>query len=227
MVIASSQPKAWSFSALTSFETCPKQFWHYRIKKDVKDSGNEASQYGEHVHKAAKNYLMQGTKLPLDLVHMQPTFDQYKNNAFDDVRAELQLAINSDYEPTGWFNKDVYCRVVIDAAFTKGNLALLVDWKTGKMKPDAEATQLKLSGVVYLLHDPEIQLVSMRYVWLAHKGKTTNFTMRREDIPAVWNELAPRIKRYQEAHRKDEFPANPSGLCRKFCPVKSCPHNGA
>lgn len=227
MVIASDQPKAWSYSALTSFETCPKQFWHYRIKKDFKDSGNESSTYGEYVHKAIQRYIKNNIKLPLDIVHMQPAIDKYKNSQMQLSGTELQLAINSDYAPTGWFDKDVYCRVIIDAAYSYDSVALLLDWKTGKMKPDSEATQLSLAACVYMLHDANVDRVASRYVWLAHKGKTSNFTLNREDMPKVWNALAPRLKRYQEAHKRDEFPANPSGLCRKWCPITSCPHHGS
>lgn len=226
MQIASDRPVAWSYSALTAYETCPKKFWHFRIKKDFKDVGNETSDYGTHVHKSIQNYLSKNTKLPLDLVHMQPTVDKYKHSGFKLGGVELQLAIDSNYEPTGWFDKDVYCRAIIDAAFISDKLALLVDWKTGKIKPDEEATQLSLAACLYMLHDPTVQNVAMRYVWLAHKGRTTNFSLTRADMPAVWNQLAPRVRRYQEAHKRDEFPAQPSGLCRKYCPITSCPHHG-
>jgi hypothetical protein len=217
--------KAWSYSALTNFESCPKKFWHYRIKKDYKDEGGEASRYGDHVHKSINNYLVHNVALPLDLVHMQKVVDVYKNMKSDRLISEQQLAINSDYEPTGWFDKDVYCRAIIDAIFIHQDLALLVDWKTGKMKDDG-ATQLRLAACILMLHIPEVNKVAMRYVWLAHKGKTTNFTMTRKDMPAVWNELSPRLRRYQHAHAHDEFPASPSGLCRKWCNITSCPHHG-
>ena len=217
--------KAWSYSALTNFEACPKKFWHYRIKRDFKDEGGEASKYGEYVHKAIEAYLLKDVKLPLDLTHMKPVVDTYKGMKADRILGEQQLAINAEYEPTGWFDKDVYCRAIIDAICVHKDVALLLDWKTGKMKDDG-ATQLRLAAVMYLLHDPDVNKVAMRYVWMAHKGKTTNFTMTREEIPAVWNELAPRLKRYQHAHDHDEFPASPSGLCRKWCNITTCPHHG-
>ena len=63
---------AWSYSALTSFETCPKQYWHYRIKRDVKESKSQATDYGTEVHKCFENRLIKGKKLPLDLRHHEP-----------------------------------------------------------------------------------------------------------------------------------------------------------
>jgi len=226
MVIASDQPKAWSYSALTQYETCPKQFWHYRIKRDYKDAGNDTSKYGEMVHKSFKEYIFDNRPLPLSIKHMAEFVDPYKHGKFQQKYGELQLAINAEFRPTGWFDKDVYCRAIVDFLGTTDDVALVVDWKTGKMKPDEEATQLSLTGVMVMLHDPDINTVVLRYVWTQHKGKHTQFIVKRSQIPAIWNRLAPRLKRYQEAHKRDDFPANPSGLCRKYCPITSCPHNG-
>ena len=217
---------AWSFSALSQFETCPKQFWHMRIKRDFKDSGNENSEFGKHVHDSIAKYFLKGTKLPTDIVYVKPIVDVYKKAAFRETMIELKLAINPKFKPVAWMGHDVYCRAIVDAAFVQGPRALLVDWKTGKMKPDSEATQLKLSAVMFMLHEEEVEDVTMRYVWLLNGGKTTTFKMSRKDIPAVWNELAPRLKRYQHAHAHDDFPANPSGLCRKYCPITTCPYHG-
>ena len=221
------KPRAWSYSALAQFETCPKQHWHYRVKKDVKDTGNADSQYGEYVHKALAAYCMKGKPLPLDVAHMEKFAKQYKEAKTTERYAEVQIAIDANMEQTGWFDDDVYCRVIIDLLLVNDDFAMLVDWKTGKMKPDEEATQLSLSACVLMMVKPNINRVVMRYVWTKHGGKPTQFTLRREDIPRVWNSLAPRIQRYQNAYANDEFPANPSGLCRKWCPVTSCPHNGS
>jgi len=226
MPTASKKIPAWSFSALTSFETCPKQFWHMRIKRDFKDEGNENSAFGTHVHDSIAQYFLKNKKLPLDISYIKPIIDVYKKAAFRETHIELKLAINQKYKPVAWMAPDVYCRAIVDAGFVQGPKALLVDWKTGKMKPDSEATQLRLSAVMFMLFEPDVNEVTMRYVWLMNNGKTTTFKMTRDDIPAVWNELAPRLRRYQHAHQHDEFPANPSGLCRKYCPITTCPYYG-
>ena len=52
----------------------------------------------------------------------------------------------------------------------------------------------------------------------------TIFPLTRADIPKVFDALAPRLQRYQDAHAREEFPARPSYMCR-YCPVTSCQHN--
>lgn len=225
---------AWSYSALTQFETCAKRFWHFRIKREYKDEGGPDSWYGQEVHREIAAYLTKGWKLNVDKTHFQPTVDLYKNGKMKFIGAEMQMAINKDFEPTGWFDDDVWLRVVVDAAWVDeaSGTALLVDWKTGKMKPDEEATQLMLSACVYMLRDSSIKRCAVRYVWLTVRDKTTqiakhtSFTLQRDEMPHVWNTLAPRLKRYYHAHDHDEFPANKSGLCKKHCSITSCPHHG-
>ena len=67
--MASKKPFAWSFSALDSFETCPKRFWHLSIAKDVKEEENEAMRYGSYAHKQFELRLKNSTPLPIDLKH--------------------------------------------------------------------------------------------------------------------------------------------------------------
>ena len=44
------KPFAWSFSSLSNFENCPKQFYHTRVAKDVATTQGEAALWGDRVH---------------------------------------------------------------------------------------------------------------------------------------------------------------------------------
>ena len=54
----------WSFSSLKTFEQCPRKYYHLKIKKDVRDSGSEATLYGKELHKAAEDYIKDGVPIP-------------------------------------------------------------------------------------------------------------------------------------------------------------------
>jgi hypothetical protein len=43
---------AHSYSSIKMFENCPKNYFHQRIEKSVKDSGNAVTAYGERIHKS-------------------------------------------------------------------------------------------------------------------------------------------------------------------------------
>ena len=42
----------WSYSALTSYETCPKRYQLTRVTKQVTEPQTEATRWGNEVHKA-------------------------------------------------------------------------------------------------------------------------------------------------------------------------------
>lgn len=215
---------AWSFSALNNFETCPKKFWHLRVQKDVKEEEGPAIQYGKKVHKAFELYVSRGKKLPTEFQHMEPYVERFRT-VHHMAKVEQQLAINADFQPTGWFDKDVWCRAVIDLAVIGDKTALLVDYKTGKMKDDG-FTQLKLAAAIFMLHFSTVETVQVAYLWTENSGKLSKDSFHRSEMAEMWNDLLPRVNAFREAHQRDNFPAKPSGLCRNWCPVSTCPHHG-
>ena len=55
---------AWSYSSIKTFDQCPRKYFHLKVLKDVKDSGSDATIYGQEVHKAAEDYVKDGTPIP-------------------------------------------------------------------------------------------------------------------------------------------------------------------
>lgn len=219
--------KSLSFSQLNNFETCPKKYWHLSIQRDYKEVEGEAILYGKRVHKAFELFVRDGKPLPQDLSHMQKYVQKFAD--FPGTKmVEQQLCITKDYQVTHWKDWDNgWCRAVIDLALVGDKSALLVDYKTGKMKSD-EFTQLKLAAALFMIHNPEVEVVDVAYLWTEAGGKTTKpeRPFRRDDIPALWNELLPRTNRFQLAYENNEYPPRPSGLCRNWCIIESCPHHG-
>lgn len=216
--------KATSFSALNNFETCAKKFWHLRVQKDFREAEGEALRYGKKVHKALEDYVGKGRQMPSEFAHLAQYADPFVN--FPGTKhVELELAITEQYTPTGWFDKDVWIRAKLDLVILGNRKGLLVDYKTGKIKDDG-FTQLKLAACLLMIFFKEIEAIEMAYLWTAHDGLITRETFTRDDWVETWNELLPRLNNFEEAHVRDNFPANPSGLCRKHCPITSCPHHG-
>ena len=54
----------WSYSSLDLFKQCPQKYYRLRVVKDVKDPPTEHLTYGLAVHKAAEDYISQGTPIP-------------------------------------------------------------------------------------------------------------------------------------------------------------------
>jgi hypothetical protein len=100
---------------------------------------------------------------------------------------------------------------------------IIVDWKFGKRKEDF--TQLRLFVAFVSIFQPQIKHFTVGFYW-ANQRKFTWLKVERSEVIEVWNELLPRIARLEHAIQTTDFPATESGLCKNYCPVFSCPHNG-
>jgi hypothetical protein len=217
---------AWSFSRLNSYEQCPKKYFRISVQKDIKEPASEVLAYGDEVHAALKDRVAKGKDLPLHLSHLEPLASVFSNPKPKplDIVTEQQLAITKDFKPTGWFDKDVWCRAIIDYCALYPVSALIVDYKTGRQSEDF--TQLKLCAGMLMLHRPKIESVKLVYWWVKDKVATSDY-VHRDDMPEVWSEIMERVKRYDAAHEETNFPARQNFLCKKHCPVKDCGFNGS
>lgn len=218
----SKKPFAWSFSALDSFETCPKRFWHLSVAKDVREEENDAMRYGSYAHKQFEHRMKDGTELPIDLKHHEPLLAKL-SGARGTQYTEQKLALNRDFQPTGWFDSDVYVRAVTDWTIIDGTTGATFDWKFGKQKDGFDQINL-VTGILFA-YFPEVETMNGAYYWAKDKQVRSDM-LTREQVPEVWNSLLPRVKVMEDAYRNTDYPAKPSGLCKRHCPVKSCPHNG-
>jgi hypothetical protein len=210
---------AFSYSRLNAYEECPKKYYAVSVAKSVKEPETEHTSYGTEVHLAFAEYFKKGKPLPLHMTQYTKYLAAIKQYPGTFI-TEQKLAINANYEPTGWFDSDVYCRIISDLTILNGDSAVMWDWKTGKIKDDF--TQLRLAGAVMFLLVPELKRIVLAYFWLKNK-QITKEVMTRDEMPDVWSKLLPRIQRYQDAHAALAFPPKPSWLCG-FCPLNSCPH---
>jgi hypothetical protein len=180
--------------------------------------------YGKLVHKALELRVSKKKPMPLNLRYLEK-YAKILADSKGDKLTEQQLAIDNNFEPCDWFSKQTWCRAIIDLAVVRVPHAVVFDYKTGRISDDF--TQLRLAGVLLMLHMPEIKTVDLSYLWTKEK-KMTKYerTLDREDIKTVMLEFMPRLKRYEKAHRTEAFPARPGYLCKKYCPVKACPYHG-
>ena len=218
----SETPKAWSYSALTSFETCPRRHYEIKVAKSVTEPESEQLRWGNQVHKALELRAKDNKPLPTGM-------DQWEGLMAKLVAApgwtmtESQFALTKDFKSTHWFSQDVWLRCIVDFGKLNGLSVLALDYKTGKIKHDMD--QLKLFAAVLMKVYPEIQKVVTGYVWLKDKKVTKEIFTRAQEAD-IWNAFIPRVSRLQQAHETDKWPEKPSGLCRAWCPVTACQFNG-
>lgn len=223
MMTKPSQP--WSYSSIKTFEQCPKKYYHLKIAKDVKDEGGEASIYGNLVHKAAEDYVRDGTPIPPEYSYMQPILDallRIPGNKF----CELKLGVGYEdgkYYPTEFFAPDAWWRGIADLLVVDTPNAYLVDYKTGKNAKYADPTQLDMLAGAVFTHMPWVTKIKsgLLYVVSGEFIKKEHTAKNRTSYLATFDDALERLVVAEQAEVWNPV----SGPLCKFCPVVSCPHN--
>jgi len=206
---------AWSYSALTAYETCPRRFQLTRVTKQVVEPQTEATIWGNKVHKALELFAKGEKPLPPDL----QKYERYvkKILSYEGKRVvEERIALDKNFRPTTWMAKDVWVRGIIDIGVVGSEKAYLLDWKTGKRRPDSN--QLKLFAALAFAIYPWVDKVTTGFIWL----KSAEFdkeVFTRDQLPEIWDEFFPRLDRLAISYRDDKWTPKPSGLCKNWCPV--------
>jgi CRISPR/Cas system-associated exonuclease Cas4 (RecB family) len=207
--------KAWSYSALTAFETCPRRFELTRVTRKVKEPQTEATVWGNKVHKALEDFARSGKPLTPDL----EKYAKYVNKilSYEGKKVvEERVALDRNFRQTTWMAKDVWVRGIIDIGVVGSEKAYLLDWKTGKRRPDSN--QLKLFAALAFAMYPWIDKVVTGFIWLK-SGEFDKEVFTRDQLPEIWNEFMPRLARVAIAYDQDKWTPKPSGLCKNWCPV--------
>lgn len=212
---------AWSYSKLKNYDTCPKRHYEIDVLKNFQDGG-ESLAWGNEVHDRMAKACTGAEALPDTMKEYQRWVDLVKDGP-GQLFVEQKYAITRDFKPTAYFSRDVWYRGIGDVVRIAGPVALVLDWKTGKVLEDS--VQLMLMAQCLFSHYPQLRRVRSEFIWLKEDCSTPE-VFTREEVAQAWASLLPRVAALETASKTLTFPPKPSGLCKKFCPVNSCPFFG-
>ena len=193
------------------------RYFRQRIVKDVVDEGGEASKYGERVHAFLETRLKENTLLPQEVAHYESLCSAVERIAHNgELFVEKELVLTDNLTPTTWWEPDAWLRSKLDILVISGNMANVMDWKTGKR--NADQFQMQLFAAQVFKHYPEVTRVKTSLVWLKDMTMDTE-TYYHSGVNTIWAEVMKRIQRINDSLEHDNWPAKPSGLCR-YCPAR-------
>ena len=210
-----------SFSKLNTFETCPRQYEAKYVTKTVPYQQTPEAEWGDYVHKSLENYIRYNQPLPANVADYQRFADAILAMRGQAI-AERAVAINPYLMETGYFDGDVWIRAKIDVTVLRDDSALILDYKTGRMKDDPK--QLMFYALLAFIMYPQVQKVQTGFIWLKDRvvSEPKTFTRDQYDqLLAMWRGKYDKLK---EAHDLGVFPPKPNGLCNGWCEVTSCEH---
>jgi len=213
---------AWSYSKLKNFEVCPKRMYEVDILKSFSDGGGEALTWGNDVHAALAAALKDNTPLPEPMKIYQYWVDRVRAGT-GQLFVEQKYAITRQFQKTTYFANDVWYRGIGDVVRINKDVALVLDWKTGKILEDS--VQLMLMAQCLFSHFPEIKYVRSSFVWLKEDCETPEL-LSRQEVADQWVGLLDRVNGMEQAAKDMNYPPKPGHLCKSWCPVASCPFHG-
>lgn len=213
-----------SFSKINLFRTCERQFEAKHVTKEVIFQPTAATQWGTEIHAAAEYAINDGKPLTPRYAVLQPYLDTI-NSVEGTKRAEVEYAITKDLKPCSFWSKDAKLRGKLDVEINQGNRIQIVDWKSGKAKPN-DFNELRCFSVLTFLNNPEVEKTRNVYVWLKGDSKPTVEVQDRSNIASLLEPLQDTMDKIERALETDTFRPKPSGLCGAWCDVVNCQHNG-
>ena len=219
---------AWSWSRLQDFETCPLMCYWKNVapkwERCPKPSG-PALVRGREVHDTLEKAL-HGEVLPPELNHVAPIVNAIceARNAGWAVATEQQVAFREDLSRCGWFDKDVWVRVIYDVVMRYKDRMRIIDWKTGKSNPPDG--QLRLFGLTGFALCPDVNDIETSYI-MTDQRRSVGAKYSREHIDQLEQEFRDRSEFIQVAYNTPgEWEAKPTDWKCKYCPCtkRQCKH---
>lgn len=212
---------AWSYSAIKTFEQCPKKYYHLKVAQDVEDTPGEAALYGTSVHLAAEKFIRDGEPVPKKFEFIRPSLT-YLASLPGKKHCELPLGVTADLDPCGFDDPQAWYRGIIDLLVVNNDRAWLVDYKTGKSARYADVRQLDLMAGAVFCHFPKVKRIKSCLLFLV-SGELVSKTHRAEDKAGYLRVFEDELARLGAAKEHGVFNPQSGPLCG-YCPVVSCPH---
>lgn len=213
----------WSYSSISLFQQCPRKYHRLRVVKDIVEPPQEHLMYGSAVHKAAEEFLRDGTPIPEKYAYIQPKIEPFKSLP-GTLHCEYEMGLTRNLDPCGFRDKDVWFRGIADLLIINEDKARIVDWKTSKNSRYADKKQLELLSLLVFKHFPEVKKVQAGLVFLV-ADDLVPAKYEREVEAEAWQKWLGETHRLDQAFETDVWNPKPNFTCRGWCPVEDCEHN--
>ncbi len=220
----------YSFSRMNKWVQCPRAFKYHFIDKIGEWKSSLALDRGKFIHcllefsgdiekvKASDDYRRvkkSGFMQPEDFkecIEIYKKFKASKMGIWIDSRTqmfnELPIAMNKNLETIPYDDKDTIFRGYIDKVIRDNDTLILIDYKTGKYKPDMSWDQLLYYGISLFSDMPFDKIVLMN-VFVEH-DKVNKEVLLRKDIKKYQKALLTNISSIE---KDTVFPKNETALC--------------
>ena len=203
--------RPWSYSRLSTYEDCPKQYWYSYVENmpGFRPQSPAASR-GSAIHDLGERYLKGELKI------YPPEFQKVSGHAMllkrMGAQAELKLAVTDKWEPCDYKDPNAYLRGIIDILYPEDKHIHIQDWKTGQVYP-GHPVQMENYVAIAAAHFPEATHFITRLVYIDQGIVTPPKTTEVHRLKPIRMLMDGRIK---NAEDDTIFPTTPGAGC-KWC----------
>lgn len=199
----------YSYSSLRAFSHCPRHFKARYIDKIVKFETSPALEKGRRVHEALESALTNGEPAP---VWTPPGLIEKLRRA--GAEPEVRLAVDANWQPVDFWDKSAMFRGAIDVDLTTPKVSLMIDWKTGQVRPD----EFQADSYAALKRAAVGKNIPVQFHWVFVDQKETRMT-------APGEKARDRVQMFiDRAESATDFPPRSHFGCR-WCPLLECEYN--
>ena len=217
--------KAWSYSRLVDFEQCKlraKFKYVDRIPEPARPlplgKTEHANDRGTRIHDAAERFVRGGVELIPELKPFAAEFHDLRNKySHGMVSLEGEWAINKDWAPVAWGDRDAWARIKLDAFVRLSPThAVVIDYKTGRKYGNEikHAEQTQLYQLASFLRYPELETIDVE-LWYTDQDDLTHMKYTRQQGMRFFQNFNRRGIAMTTA---TEFPPSPNVFSCKWCP---------
>lgn len=200
-----------SATSLKTWDNCPRLYKAKYVDKIVPYVPNAAAERGVAIHEKLEHAVETGQP-PADVWTpdgLIPTLHKAK------AVVETAVALTENLTPTGFDSNDAWLRGKIDVLVMGPHKALVIDWKTGKVRPDKIQADM-YTGMIHAIQDNMDMEVDFRLVYVDQK----------QVVPLTRDNgaLDRTIKRAVQVENDKDYLPQPGWLCR-YCDFTACRYN--
>lgn len=195
-----------------------------RVVKDIVEPPQEHLLYGTAVHKAAEEYVRDGTPIPEKYAFIKPQLDALIKIK-GDKHCEYEMGLTKNLEPCGFKDENVWWRGIADLIIINGDKCYLVDYKTSKSSKYADTKQLELLSLAIFKHFPQVKKIKAGLLFLVVNDFVTR-EYEGESMGSAWIQWVDATNTLEVCMNLNVWNPKPNFTCKSWCPVTDCVHNG-
>lgn len=238
-------PFVLSYSAINTYMTCPRKYERTYLIKEATFESSVQQRFGvymhnfmelcahartppteaqirEHESRAPEPFPYNVTEHLYSVLAMIRDARQHTKPTRT-VLTEERLGVTDTGAANAYTSKQGLFRGIADLVTLGDSVAAVYDLKTGK--PVRSTRQVEWNAILVLAHYPRIERVHCA-LWYSGGYPAERAEITRDNQATQLALLADTRHVIEEAYHRNHWPATRNGLCKQYCGVRSCPHNG-